>query len=146
MKGGGPRPFKLFSHWFDDPELVEIVNQIVSSTSRNGMRNILKVVKGVVKSWVNEFQSKETKPTEALELKIVSLEDCLCSEGVWIWNIEFIRALSLWENELWYEFHCIMARASKGNRENDCLKWSGTSSGLYKAKDYCLLNLEARLV
>ncbi|KAK8660206.1 hypothetical protein V6N13_051140 [Hibiscus sabdariffa] len=68
-KTGGPRPFKRFSHWVNDPQFNNMVGTTLSSNHRRGLGSKLRAVKSVVKSWVTEARSKDTETIELLGKK-----------------------------------------------------------------------------
>ncbi|GMJ04569.1 hypothetical protein like AT3G24255 [Hibiscus trionum] len=59
--------------------------------------------------------------------------------GKWEWSIELRRTLFDWEVNMWSDFVDTIDRAAKYHADRDCLRWSGSTHGFYKPKDYCVL-------
>ncbi|KAL4378571.1 hypothetical protein GQ457_02G035670 [Hibiscus cannabinus] len=54
----GPRPFKWFSHWADEPGYVNMVNSLVENSKKTSAGKILREIKVATEVWVKEFQMK----------------------------------------------------------------------------------------
>ncbi|GMI83350.1 hypothetical protein like AT4G29090 [Hibiscus trionum] len=68
----------------------------------------------------------------------------VCEYGIkvdnqWRWTITLRRVLFEWEKSVWEEFLEVLSRASKCSNDTDQLKWCGTSTGIYRSREFCLL-------
>ncbi|KAK8693732.1 hypothetical protein V6N13_071302 [Hibiscus sabdariffa] len=79
---GGPDPFKLFTHWLDNPDCFEVVKGTLIRTTSKEVGHTLRATKGAIKEWVRNLWGKENDSTEFLEKRISMLEDKMCyNEG-----------------------------------------------------------------
>ncbi|KAL4361216.1 hypothetical protein GQ457_04G028760 [Hibiscus cannabinus] len=94
----GPKPFKWFSYWADEPELKELISNVVSTHPSCDASGLLKQIKRVTKGWASARCSIKTDTTSILENKIKELEDKICKEGC---NDSLSAEISRLQSELW---------------------------------------------
>ncbi|KAK8995068.1 hypothetical protein V6N11_069517 [Hibiscus sabdariffa] len=67
----GPRPFKWFSHWAEDPEFNKMMVSVLTDGQRRGFGQKLRAVKVAIKGWVaGVVRAKDTETVESKEKEI----------------------------------------------------------------------------
>ncbi|GMI82837.1 hypothetical protein HRI_001953000 [Hibiscus trionum] len=75
------RPFKLFSHWLDIPEVVQVTKIAIEDKDRSGVFEALVVGKKAIKNWVSLFRQRESSTVMEAERKADAIEKHLCLYG-----------------------------------------------------------------
>ncbi|KAK8690709.1 hypothetical protein V6N13_074237 [Hibiscus sabdariffa] len=94
----GPKPSKWFSHWVEEPDLVNCVETTASKSGGKDVGSTLREIKGAVKSWVKEFRTAKSGSSEDLELKMIEMENKVVADGCDPLLMSKIQALKI---ELW---------------------------------------------
>ncbi|KAL4323977.1 hypothetical protein GQ457_11G027850 [Hibiscus cannabinus] len=112
----GLKPFKWFSHWMEEPDLVKCVETTALNSGGKDVGATLREIKGAVKGWVKEFRNAQSGSYEELEMKLTELENRVIVDG---WDPVLgseIRSLKI---ELW----SILRREEREWLQKSRLKW-----------------------
>ncbi|GMJ03435.1 hypothetical protein HRI_004012700 [Hibiscus trionum] len=75
------KPFKIFTHWLNYPELTDLIKKSLEAAACDGMEAFLSTSKSAIKRWGSNFRALKEKKMQNIDNKIEELEQQLCRSG-----------------------------------------------------------------
>ncbi|GMI90851.1 hypothetical protein HRI_002754400 [Hibiscus trionum] len=95
------RPFKLFSHWLNFPEVLQLTKSAIESKGEADISETLKAAKPAIKDWVKLFKQEEGRVVKEAKLKIEAIEQQMLVSGV---DQTSLSELQQWRKVLWEKY------------------------------------------
>ncbi|KAL4313034.1 hypothetical protein GQ457_01G003880 [Hibiscus cannabinus] len=96
----GPKPFKLFDHWFDSKDMVETIKSTCGDVKGIGIMPLLRSCKVATKNWIKEHNASKQESVQAIKEKCNKLELEICngdSDSMKIADLKRLRSM-LWNS------------------------------------------------